>query len=162
MDFLNREDPVRATSSKALVQRLRRASHYVDRELRRELAPHGIELWELEILAALYRAEEPPHRLTSGALLKEAQLTSGAITKRVAHMERKGWVLREIHPEDRRRIFVILTDEGIERAKKVFGIMSKREEVLLGKLGDEALNRMNDDLRELLMMLEGPIPPRPL
>lgn len=161
MDFLNRNEPVRATSSKALVQRLRRASHFIDRELRRELAPHGIELWELEILAALYRAEDPPQRLTSGDLLREAQLTSGAITKRVAHLERKGWVHREIDLEDRRRILVVLTEAGLERAEKVFGIMSQREEVLLGKLGEEALGRMNDDLRELLLMLEGSARPTP-
>ena len=53
MDFLGREDPARATSAKALAYRLRRASHHIDREIRRELAPLGIELWELELLAAL-------------------------------------------------------------------------------------------------------------
>lgn len=161
MDFLQREDPASATSAKALAYRLRRASHYIDREIRRELAPLGIELWELELLAALRRAGGPPYRLTSGALLEETQLTSGAITKRVAHLERKGWVCREIDPEDRRQILVILTDEGLRRARKVFGVMSKTEESLLDGLGEKALGRMNDDLRELLLMLEGPAPPTP-
>jgi DNA-binding MarR family transcriptional regulator len=102
----------------------------------RELAPLGIELWELELLAALRRSEGPPYRLTAGALLEEAQLTSGAITKRVAHLERKGWVRREIYPEDRRQILVILTDEGLKRARSVFGVMSKIEEALLERLGE--------------------------
>ena len=81
MAFLREEDPERATAAKGLAHRLRRASHHIDREIRRELAPHGIELWELEVLAALRRAG-PPYRMTSGELLREAQLTSGAITKR--------------------------------------------------------------------------------
>lgn len=159
--FLRREDPASATGAKALAYRLRRASHHIDREIRRELAPLGIELWELEILAALRRSGGPPYRLTSGALLEETQLTSGAITKRVAHLERKGWVYREIDPEDRRQILVILTEEGLDRARSVFGVMSKTEQSLLERLGEGVLERMNDDLRELLLELEGPAPPRP-
>jgi DNA-binding MarR family transcriptional regulator len=162
MDFLRREDPASANSAKALAYRLRRASHYIDREIRRELAPLGIELWELELLAALRRAGGgPPYRLTAGALLEETQLTSGAITKRVARLERKGWVRREIDPDDRRQILVVLTDEGLQRAVAVFGVMSKTEESLLVRLGERALGRMNDDLRELLLTLEGPAPPTP-
>ena len=61
---------------------------------RRELAPLGVELWVLELLAALRRSGGPPYRLAAGALLKETQLTSGAITKRVARLEEKGWVRR--------------------------------------------------------------------
>lgn len=161
MDFLSREDPERATSAKALAYRLRRASHYIDRGIRRELAPLGIELWELELLAALRRSGGPPYRLTPGDLLTEAQLTSGAITKRVARLERKGWVRREIDPEDRRQILVILTDEGLKRANTVFGVMSKTEEALLRQLDEKTLGRMNEDLRELLLMLEDPVSPNP-
>ena len=91
----------------------------------------------------------------------EAQLTSGAITKRIAHLERKGWVRREIDLEDRRRILVVLTEEGLGRAEKVFGVLSRTEEALLEGLGGEALGRMNRDLRGLLLMLEGPAPPAP-
>lgn len=159
MGFLRREDPARATSAKALAYRLRRASHYIDREIRRELAPLGIELWELEILAALRRSGGPPYRMTSGALSEEAQLTSGAITKRVGRLERKGWVRREINPEDRRQILVTLTGEGLGRAGSVFGVMSKTEESLLNRLGEKTLGRLNDDLRDLLLVLEGPAPP---
>lgn len=159
MDFLRTEDPASATSAKALAYRLRRASHRIDREIRRELAPRGIELWELEILAALRRAGGPPYRLTSGMLMEEAQLTSGAITKRVARLEKKGWVSREIDPEDRRRILVVLTDDGLGRAESVFGGMSRTEEALLERLGEDLLGRMNGDLRGLLLMLEGPASP---
>lgn len=161
MSFLGREDPTRATRAKALTQRLRRVSHHIDREIRRELAPLGIELWELEVLAALRRAGGPPYMMTAGELLREAQLTSAAITKRVARLEERGWVRREIDPEDRRRILVVLTDEGLERAEKVFGVMSEVEKSLLEGLGEESLGRMNEDLRKLLLMLEGPAPASP-
>lgn len=90
ISFLRGNQPATATQAKALAYRLRRASHRIDREIRRALAPHGVELWELEILAALRRSGGPPFRLTSRALMEEAQLTSGAITKRVARLEEKG------------------------------------------------------------------------
>ena len=93
--------------------------------------------------------------------MEEAQLTSGAITKRVARLEERGWVRREIDLEDRRRILVIATEKGLEHAEKVFGVMSKTEEVVLEGLGEEALGRMNGELRELLLMLEGPAAPSP-
>lgn len=157
MGFLRRDDPARATPAKALAHRLRRASHYIDREIRRELAPHGIELWELEILAALRQAGGPPYQLTSGALLEQAQLTSGAITKRVAYLEEKGWVRREIDTGDRRRIMVTLTEKGLGRAEAVFGVMTKTEKDLLTGLGEEVIERINSDLRELLLILEGPV-----
>ena len=68
---------------------------------------------------------------------------------------------REPDPGDRRQTFVTLTDEGLKRATRVFGTVSNTENALLGWLGDEALGRMNDDLRELLLMLEGPAAPGP-
>ena len=37
--------------------------------------------------------------------------------------------------------------------------MSKSEEALLEALGEENRERMNGDLRELLLMLAGPAPP---
>ena len=54
------QDPAIA-ESKALAYRVRRLAHRLETDLKRELAPHGIELWELELLACLLRAE-PDYR----------------------------------------------------------------------------------------------------
>src|SRR4051794_24506124 len=94
------ENPLMA---KAISERLRRASRHVDTEIRRHLAPHGMESWELELLTALKR-EMPDHRLTMGELADAAQLTSGAVTNRVTRLEGHGWVRREIDEADRRQI----------------------------------------------------------
>ncbi|KAA9158069.1 MarR family transcriptional regulator [Amycolatopsis acidicola] len=142
-------------ASKELNMRLRRVAHHLETELRRELAAFGIELWEMELLGALKRAGEP-YQLSAGELLRRMRVTSGGVTKRVAGLERKGWVRRDIDPDDRRQILVSLTDEGVRRAYEVFDTKTETEARLLGTLSLSARRRLNDDLRRLLLDWEGP------
>ncbi|WP_328611646.1 MarR family transcriptional regulator [Amycolatopsis sp. NBC_00345] len=149
-----RNDPD-VTQAKALAYRVRRLAHRLETEIKRELAPHGIELWELELLACLIRTE-PEHRLSAGALMAQLQLTSGAVTNRVSKLERNGWVVRDFDPEDRRSVLVTLTPSGEKRALEVFGVKSETEQALLSSLDSSAQRRLNDDLRTVLLALEGP------
>jgi DNA-binding MarR family transcriptional regulator len=144
-------DVVRA---KALAYRVRRLAHRLETEIKRELTPHGVELWELELLACLIRTE-PEHRLSAGALMAQLQLTSGAITNRVSRMESSGWVSRELDPDDRRSVLVSLTPAGQRRAMEVFGVKTEAENALLSALSPAAQRRLNDDLRTVLIALEG-------
>jgi DNA-binding MarR family transcriptional regulator len=139
---------------KALAYRVRRLAHRLETEIKRELAPHGIELWELELLACLIRTE-PEHRLSAGALMAQLQLTSGAVTNRVTRMERNGWVTREVDPDDRRSVLITLTADGEKRAREVFGVKTDVEHALLAALPQAARTRLNDDLRTVLVALEG-------
>jgi DNA-binding MarR family transcriptional regulator len=141
--------------AKALAYRIRRIAHRLETEIKRELAPHDIELWELELLACLVRAE-PDHRLTAGGLVAQLQLTSGAVTNRVSQLERKGLVSRELDPTDRRSVLVTLTDAGRERALHVFGVKTQTEQNLLGALAPDRQRDVNDALRAILLSLEGP------
>lgn len=147
-------DPTVA-EAKALAYRLRRLAHRLETDIKRELAPHGIELWELELLACLNRAE-PDHRLSAGQLMAQLQLTSGAITNRVANLERNGWVTRDFDPNDRRCVLVTLTPAGAERAYDVFATKTNAEYTLLSPLSSATQRRINDELRTLLISLEGP------
>jgi DNA-binding MarR family transcriptional regulator len=144
--------------SKALAYRVRRLAHRLETDLRRELATQGIELWELELLACLLRAE-PDHRLSAGALLKQLQLTSGAITNRVRRLELNGWVTRDLDPDDRRSVLVTLTPPGKKRALEVFSAKTETENTLLSGLPPADQHRLNDDLRTVLLALEGPAQP---
>ena len=150
----DRQEPDVALA-KALAYRVRRLAHRLETEIKRELTPHGIELWELELLACLIRTE-PEHRLSAGALMTQLQLTSGAVTNRVSKMERNGWVARDFDPDDRRSVLVTLTPAGEQRAMEVFDVKSETERTLLSSLGPASQQRLNDDLRTLLVALEGP------
>jgi DNA-binding MarR family transcriptional regulator len=151
------QDPEIA-ESKALAYRVRRLAHRLETDLKRELAPHGIELWELELLACLLRAE-PDHRLSAGTLLTQLQLTSGAITNRVRRLELNGWVTRDLDPDDRRSVLVTLTPAGKKRALEVFSAKTDTWYALLSALSPADQRRLNDDLRTVLLALEGPAQP---
>jgi DNA-binding MarR family transcriptional regulator len=134
--------------------RLRRLANHVERELRRELAAEGIEVWEFEVLLALRRA--PGQQLGAGALLRGSQVTAGAITNRVARLEKQGWVRRDIDPADRRQVLVTLTPAGQRHADKILAINTTAEQRLLGQADPPAIRRMSEDLRNLLLAIEGP------
>jgi DNA-binding MarR family transcriptional regulator len=151
------QDPEIA-ESKALAYRVRRLAHRLDTDLKRELAPYGIELWELELLACLLRAE-PDHRLSAGTLLTQLQLTSGAITNRVRRLELNGWVTRDLDPDDRRSVLVTLTPAGKKRALEVFSAKTDTWHAPLSALSPADQRRLNDDLRTVLLALEGPAQP---
>jgi DNA-binding MarR family transcriptional regulator len=151
------ENPLMA---KAVSERLRRASRHVDTEIRRHMAPHGMELWEMELLTALKR-NLPDHRLTMGALADAAQLTSGAVTNRVTRLERHGWVRREIDAGDRRQIVVTLTPEGLERCDAVIAVITAAQREIFADVDEAQQRRLADALREFLLVLEGPAPDEP-
>lgn len=75
--------------------------------------------WEtFAVLGALLR-QGPPYRLTPTALYRQALLTSGAITNRIARAEAMGWVAREPDPADARSSAVRLTPKGLKLANRV-------------------------------------------
>jgi DNA-binding MarR family transcriptional regulator len=140
--------------AKTLTMRIRRLAHHVEREVQHELAAHDIGLWELEVLLALRRA---PHRqLSAGDLVRRCQVTSGAITNRIARLADRGWVTREVCPGDRRQVIVTLTGSGLRRANQILDTKIVAEERLFGSLDTVTRDRLNAELRALLVAIEGP------
>lgn len=147
--------PERDLTAKSVAWRLRRAAHYVDTEIKRGLAPLGMEMWELEILAGIRRYGGT---VTMGQLQDIAQLTSGAITNRVARLERDGYVKRDVDSVDRRQVLVTLTPAGRERAEQVIDVNQRVEEEIFAAVDRGLQLRLSSDLRQLLLATEGPDP----
>lgn len=87
------------------------------------------------------------------------QLTSGAVTNRVRQLEINGWVTRAFDLDDRRSVLVTLTPAGKKRALEVFSAKTETEHALLSALSPVDQRRLNDDLRTVLLVLEGPAQP---
>ena len=77
----------------------------------------------------------PPDGLEMSALAKKMGIDNSTATRLVIGMEVVGWVNRQIHPDDKRVIQVILTKRG-------YSLQSDLEEqfALIGKVVEESLN----------------------
>jgi DNA-binding MarR family transcriptional regulator len=154
VEFWRTENPDLDITTKTLAMRLRRASLLLERAIRANLAESGVdEFWEIEVLLSLKRA--PDHRRCAGDLLRECQVTSGAITNRVDRLERRGWVRRDTDPNDRRQVLISLTADGLAQANHIVTTKNQCEQRLFSGVDRQLLERVTGELRTLLRSMDG-------
>ncbi len=147
--FWKEENPQLDVTTKAVAMRLRRASQHLERAVRSNLGESGVdEYWELEVLLTLRRA--PDFRVNAGELGRECQVTSGAITNRISRLEKRGWVRRDVDPDDRRQVLVSLTAAGLAQADHIIAMKTQAERWAFDGVDRELLKRIGRDLRTLL------------
>lgn len=153
VEFWRNENPELDVDTKKLALRLRRGAQILERALRQDVEPSGVdEFWEIEVLLSLRHV--PDNRRTAGDLMRESHVTSGAITNRIDRLERRGWVRREGDPSDRRQVLVGLTPDGFAQANHVIALKNRTEERLFGGIDRSVLQRLNDDLRVVIEAME--------
>lgn len=125
-----RERPELDASSIAVVTRIWRLARHLERERELMLESVDIDRMTLEILASLRRAGRP-FRRTAGELQRTTMLSSGGISQRLDKLERAGLVARHMHPDDRRRVEVELTLEGMELVDRVVDALMTHDSAVL-------------------------------
>lgn len=134
-----------------VIGRLSRLSRLVDRRLSENFARHGIESWMYDMLATLRRSGEP-YELTAGDLVRQTMVTTGAITHRIDRLERRGLVGRA-STDDRRKVIVRLTQEGLDVVDGVVGDHMATEREILSALSPDQQHDLADLLRATLLAL---------
>jgi DNA-binding MarR family transcriptional regulator len=95
---------------------LLRAHAAATRKLSAELsADHDLTLSDYEVLLRLSRA--PDRRLRRVDLAEQVLLTASGITRLLDGLERSGFVERASCSTDRRVVYAVLTDEGLEKVR---------------------------------------------
>jgi DNA-binding MarR family transcriptional regulator len=150
--FWRRENPDLDANTTALRLRLLSAARQLERVLRREMSVLEMEMWELDMLLSLRRAPDGARR--AGELCRLARVTSGAITNRLVRLEERGWIRRDVDPADRRQVIVTLTPAGSQHADRIISIKSDAETSFFSGLPRSTVERLNTDLRDLLISLE--------
>lgn len=145
------ETPTFDRTVKQLAIRLPRVAHYLRRAQRQELARHGMEVWEFEVLITLRHVGT----CTAGDLLRRLEVTSGAISNRLARLEKRGWIRRDVDAGDRRQVLVNLTSEGLEHTDEMLRVTTHADERLFGLLDADTRVLLNDALRGILLAIEG-------
>ena len=92
---------------RSLLDRHAKVSCALEKTLQSE---HGIGLSEFEILDRLVDANQGSYRMTD--LASDIYLSQSALSRAVARLENDGLVHRSMCTDDRRAIFVCLTDAG--------------------------------------------------
>jgi len=105
------ERPELDTSGLRLSARVVRLQRFLDQAANETASALGLQLGELNVLAALRRAGEP-YELTPTDLYRGLLISSGAMTNRLDRLEDHRLITRIPDPDDRRRIKVGLTERG--------------------------------------------------
>jgi DNA-binding MarR family transcriptional regulator len=134
-----------------VLSRVSRLARHLDRQRSVIFARHDLEIWSFDVLAALRRSD-PPHHLSPGQLLAQTLVTSGTMTNRLDHLERRRLVRRRPDPSDARSVRVQLTSAGRRRVDGALSDLVQREHAILGGIDE----REREDLSGLLRRVVAP------
>src|SRR5579863_8641897 len=76
----------------------------------------GLNPTDHKCLEILHRAEDP----TAGDLALATGLTTGAVTGVIDRLEQRGFVRREAHPTDRRKVRIRVIPERFDEVRQLF------------------------------------------
>ena len=144
----NRERPDLDLNSVGIISRIWRVGRHLERERKERLSELGTDRVTLDVLAMLRRSGEP-YRRTAGELTHSSLITPGGVSQRLDKLEKAGLISRHIHPDDRRRIEVQLTPEGMLLIDEVLADLMSHENAIIDVL--EPADQV--ELRRLLKLL---------
>jgi DNA-binding MarR family transcriptional regulator len=107
-----RTQPLAAQAFVALIRAHAAATRTLSAQLS---ADHGLTISDFEVLLRLGRA--PERRMRRVDLAGELLLTASGITRLLDGLERAGYVERGSCTEDRRVVYAVLTDAGLEKLR---------------------------------------------
>jgi DNA-binding MarR family transcriptional regulator len=155
-----REQPDLDTEPVAVIARLGRVAHYIDQGHAEFFDRQGLSRADWDVLASL-RREGPPYSLSPTALYRGLMRTSGAMSQRLASLEREGLIERRLDPGDRRGIVVSLTTRGRKLVERLAVGHLANERRLLAPLSRKEQETLAALLKTLLLAYEAeqPLPP---
>jgi DNA-binding MarR family transcriptional regulator len=112
-------------------------------------ATFGVPQTLLNSLAVIDGADGP---LTPSEIGERTLVSSGTVTGTLDQLEYRGWVRRSPNPDDRRSVFVEITDEGRAVADQLLPGIRKIEQAALAGLSAAELNTL---MKLLAKVLEG-------
>ena len=140
-------------SPMAVLSRVDRLSHHLERARREAFRRTDIEPWEWDVLSALRRAGAP-YQLSPKQLLQQTLVSSGTMTNRIDRLKQRGLVERETDPSDRRGALVTLTDEGRTRVDAAITRLIDAEADMLSGMSAGDQGKLGTLLRHLLVSFD--------
>ena len=131
------------------IGRIKRLEVIVMRQLATNYkAEFDLNHWEFDVLATLRRAGKP-YCLSPTALFDSMMVSSGTMTNRLQHLEKKQLIERLDNPDDKRSLLVQLTPQGVELIDTVMLSHVRLENELLAGISGEELSILNTLLKKI-------------
>ena len=135
-----------------LFTRLTRVGLLVDAFQHRCLDEFGLLFIDHSVLRVLELIGEP-YRMSPTELADILLRSSGGMTQILDRLERAGLVVRAPDPDDRRKVMVALTPQGLATADAANDVYKRERERLLSGLSAEEVEQLDAALRRLLAVL---------
>jgi DNA-binding MarR family transcriptional regulator len=121
----------------------------VTRRLSAQLsADHGLTLSDYEVLLRLARA--PERRMRRVDLAEQVLLTASGITRLLDGLERSGFVERASCDSDRRVVYAVLTEQGVDKLRTAStSHLAQIDALFRERLDDDELSGLADLLARL-------------
>lgn len=128
--------------------RLLRVSILSQADLKGMIDEYGLTQPSFDVLANLRRSD-PPHSKTPSDLASSSMMSTGGMTFRIDRLEAQGLVRRVPSADDRRVVFVQLTDAGIALMDELIERHMRRKSELLHGLNEAEIASLNDLLAKV-------------
>ncbi|WNM25816.1 MarR family winged helix-turn-helix transcriptional regulator [Demequina capsici] len=144
----------------ATIGRLNRLSGLVQTRIDAVFDELGLQSWEFDVLATLTR-QGAPYAMTAGDLERQMMITSGTTTHRIGRLEQRGFVERRKDDDDRRVVWVTLTDAGRQACLEAYPVHLENERRILASMDAEDVAALTRGLVALAAALrDAPALPR--
>lgn len=91
-----------------------------------------------------------PNGATGIELDEYLGITKQAVSKMVDYLEKRGYVMRQVHPTDKRGKIIVLTERGWLVVKTKEEIIAKMEQRWIENIGTERMQMLKEDLTNLI------------
>jgi DNA-binding MarR family transcriptional regulator len=153
LDRLDAEGVPLDLDVEGLVDRISAINKRIHTALKETLVDYGITPEDWHVLTRL-RLRRNGKRSSPGALARDLELSSGAMTSRLDRLDELGFVRRLPDPADRRGVVVELTDDGRAAWDAAIEVQGRKEAFIASALSTAERRQLNALLRKLMVALD--------
>lgn len=146
---MNTQPPLPATESLGVMLSLVRAE--IVRSMEEELAATGLDLSFTQFLILKKLAHLGP--MSASNLARTVELDGGAMTRQLDQLERKGYLRRCPHEQDRRALRIELTEAGAAQSQQLIDCSVRVLDAAQRSLSETERTRLHDYLTRVLQAL---------
>ncbi len=123
------------------------------RALAKQLSPHGVSIAQWAVLLVLWADDGP----SQTELSRRVAIEDATMVRTIDRMERDGLVVRQRDTQDRRRIHVCLTEQGLALRDVLVPLAAVVNEVAMSGLTEIERDQARDLLGRMTTALAAPI-----